>query len=422
VALQGAVGGAINADPGERGAGAALGAALGAGTYGVLKGAGKLASGIAEYSDDAKALRASLRNKDAFIPLNEGLSTTTAPGRALKTFYGLAAESPIGGAVMANQKTGLVDDVVAQVGDDAVPKSLGLQGLTFTADDAVGNTTNVAKVQEAINNLTAPLKGVGVKVEGSFWKKTVTKAMRRVQKADPVYAKDIQAAIDKALPPDAGPEVTMEGVLKAISNLKKLRSSVGGTSGTGRAQLVDDVIKGFENLGRERFKALASAKFPAKKMDLQDNWERSLKLFRDEMWAWKNMERAVAANNGKLDPKTLLAGLKGSASSRATMGIPNQRLISLADEVTNRNQQHVGGAFKTALELGPIAGGFIAGGPVGATLAAGVVPTLSTKAAQRFIVGDYASQKALADVLRSNPTLLRDIAARGTNALTPEGN
>lgn len=412
VALQGAIGGALGARPNERGVGATIGALTGAGTYGVLKGVGKLAQGLIPISDDARAVQNELGE---FIPLHLAADDSTQAGHFAKTLYGIAKESPLDLGMLDRQSARAVNAYVAKRGAEAIPKGLGLN-VAFTADDAAGNFAKIAQVDDAVNAVTAPIKGVIVKVakDGQFYKATVAPMLKRVARKSPQVADEIQKTLDDAFGAKNG-EATLESVLSAISKLKTLRNSVGGTNNaTGAGGLYDDAIKALENLGRARLKG--AAKLP--------HWEETLRILNDDMWKWQNFKRGMASaqrtKTGKFTPNSILRGLSGQG---VTGQIPGQQSAVRAAEVLT--EPNIGSGFRAGVatgSAGALIGAGAAGGIPGLAATATITPLMATETAQRILSGQLGGQKALAAYLRTHPNAVRDLASRLVPAITPQGN
>jgi hypothetical protein len=427
---QGALAGAINANPNERGKGAALGGAFGAGVGGVLKGGARLYKGLANYSDDALALQKELPN--SHIPLHVGLSETDVPSRVLKSAYGLASEAPLSGTMLKKQLTGLSDDLVGTAGKRAMPTGTGIPGQTFTSGSTpasgAANLNLVKTIVQQIDDIQAPIKSVVFDIKPkngrllTTYGKTVAKALSDLNRSNPQLKLEVQKAIDEAISPGFG-TTKGENVLNAISKLKRMRSEVGGTSATGSAAEIDKVIKAFERWGAERLSTT-----PANLANLKPAWDRTMKLRNDELWAWENFKRAVAeSNSGSVSARDLVSGLEGGTTSFATGQVPGQGLATLGKKVTVDELAKMGGAFNTNIRLGALspvltgAAGYGLLGVPGMAAGAALLPALATKGVQRGLTGQFASQKALAEALRNNPDMLRQIMSGAIPAMTPQG-
>lgn len=430
LAGQGAAAGAINANPGDRGAGAALGGIIGAGTGALFKGGEKLLSrGVAQYSDDALALQKSL--PDSHIPLAEGLKDSGWSNRVLKSLYSLAREDPIGGTQLLSQSGQLADDVVGKVGGLSTPRLAGgrprfTSGQTPLARQQ--NWANIQKIQQQIDDLQAPLKkvmfdlrNVGGKTP-THYHQTVHRALSEVGRRDPALRMEIQKILDEAMPPTPQGLTTGERVLRAISDLKAFRNARGGSSATGSAQEIDKVVKSLRDWGARRFGPQGN------RADLAPIWRRTALLYDKELWKWNNFVRAAAQKgDGSISSGSLVEGMKGGNATWATGKIPLQQLATGAKRVTEEELQRMQGAFGTNIRLGAIPtgvftlGGGAVGGPVGAAAGASVLPALGMKTVQRALTGTTATQKAIAEFLRTRPDLVQRLSEGTTAALVPQG-
>jgi hypothetical protein len=357
----------------------------------------------------------------------------------LKRLYGLAANAPVSKQILAKQKSLFTNRYIGKVGQEAIPPTTGLK-LKFTeggnpAENAV-NLGNVQTVKDAMQTIMGPVKSIEVQIGGAAktiqpkgqpkvfataWGSTVGKALSNLRSRNATVAQEVSQVIDKHLSP-TGKTGTLEGVLNAISDLKTLRNEAGGSANVqGAGGAIDDIIESLKDLGRARLTKQNKALLP--------NWEQSIKL-QDELWPWMNMERAVGADlSGAITTGALRSGMRGGLGSRATGRIPQQEIISRADDVLNRSAAHAGGAFQTNLALGGAGGTlgfFLGGGPVGSVLGAAApfaaFTGLASRGVQRALTGDTAKQKAIAALLRANPNLGRNLATVGTAALIREGN
>ena len=410
---QGALGGAINANAGERGEGALLGGGIGGLAHGAVSGLGRVGRGLVKVNPNASALEQQLGTT---IPLHMTVDTDTVSGKVAKLVYELAEATPFAGARLGRQARAAQDALVGKLGRESVPKSLGLNvdfTIGHTPAAQAANLANAKLVQETIDKTIAPIKSKLFTVGGRVWTNTVDVARAKAMKTNPQNMLAIQEVLDKAINPQLG-VASGENLLKAIQGLKSLRNKVGGSSGTGMAEQIDDVIKGLEAFGDGVYGA----------GKLAPSWAASKKLLGDEYWAWAKFTKAVGnSNDGSLSPAALGAAFKIKPSSLIRGGMPDAQRTAQTGRLILQGKKSSGypSWMRTLLGLGNVAGGVMstmAAGPLGGAVAMGAVPLLAAKGTQKALVGNTGTQRALVKLLRNNPGL----AAGLTAAATPEGN
>lgn len=403
-AVEGAATGALTADPGDRLQGAAMGGVLGGAMSKLAQGGGRLVRGLVKKSKEAEDLAqlAAQHGEDIFVPLSQAASEEDIISRLAKTGY-----------------------------REALPNIPGIKGrLTRQADEAAEAFRKIA-VDEALPPGMARPTGQGLEQTVKSLKAGFDKAYDDTIKSYSFNVpSDFKNDLVTRMSATAGPnskinKVTLGEVSDKVDDLMQKFSDGGATiDGTN----LINVKRGISDLigtAKNHEKPLLVA---ADKM-LDDLVETELKMGNKaanlaDLKKYQDITPAYRAFTPLAGAVKSAAGKQGNFSfsslARKAKNSPEQKALGeLGAQVLDKSPAN-------ASFTGRILGGAAIGGmgaymsPAAALGALGTGYGLTTKTAQKLLMGDTGMQKRLAEALRKNQKLIRELGSATRRGIVTE--
>jgi hypothetical protein len=421
VMAQGALGGAINAAPGERGQGALVGAALGGGSYGILKGLGKVLSGAGTLRPEMAALRNEM-GTDLHVPVGKSAAKGSLLNRVGDIMEIFPGSRPQIASQTANAAGQFADDVASKL---TPPKEIiGDLSTTLRGD----RVAHIQEIQNVIDDIQKPIKEASFVIGGKEWNQSIEAGLNGIKQPElREAARDIikQSYASFANKEGAPEEVTGTYVLDLLKKIKSLKFEKGGDLGT-EGQAVNSIVNAIKSWGSRTLKGT--------KPELLDNWNKTVAIQNKHWGNFERLKRVVDQwGEGSVEelPKLFHKEFKTGTTVGALGLHPLEKQINLGMEVFG--DPGLSSAYKTNLGLGLVGGtgalagaGAMAGGLPG-TVATGTLLYVAAKIAgkegvQRFLAGDKAFQATVRKTLAQNPNLIKNTSLPLTMAMMPQGN
>lgn len=407
-ALEGAASGAIAADPEERGSGAATGAALGATMAKLAQGGGRIIRGLVKKSDAAQDLAqlASQHGEDIFVPISQAADEGDLISRVAKTTYkealpiipGVKGKLQRQGAAAA-EKLREISVREALPPGMALPKSAGNKVLEATGAIQRG-------FDQAYDDT---IKSYAFNVPGNFKDEVARKVAASAGKNSKVNSQTVEKVsgmVDDIMKQFSDGQKTIDGtnllnVKRGISEMMKFAKG----HEKGPLQAADEMI---DDLIVTELKQGGSA---ANVADLKKYLELTpaYRAFKPV----KSAAESAVPSEGRFLFRTLAQRAKRSPEQRliGQLGAQTVDMPAATGTLTGKILANLG-------MMGAGFGAFMAPLAVAGTMAGGQV--LASKPVQRGLMGDLATQKVMAELLRRNPELMRMAGSGVRGAITAE--
>jgi hypothetical protein len=396
-AFEGAVSGAALADPNEQGAGAAKGAALSFGIDRAFAGGGRLLRGLVQKSQAAKELEhlAGQHGEDLFIPISQAADESDTISRLGKQTYSEALPIIPGVKYRLNKQGRDAAEVVREM---AIKEGLP-EGVSLPANPGRNVEDAVRVVQKGFDDAyDQTVRSYSFSVPQSF-KGDIAKAMSASAGAKTSVNKQtlgvLSTRIDDLMKKFSDDSGVIDG-----SNLMHLRGEINTLIKKAKdyergplesaLRHVDDMVESQLRQGGkasniadfERYSALGPAE----------------KIFRPV----KEAAEATPETEGRFLFKTLARKAQDEPTQRAIGQLGAQTLDKPAavGTLTGRILANVG-------MLGTGVGAFMAPLATGAAMAGGQV--LTSKTAQKALMGDLRAQKAIAAYISAHPDQVANV-------------
>jgi hypothetical protein len=397
VAVEGAVGGAMFADPDEQGEGAAKGATLGLALNRAGAGAGRLTRGLVKRSQaaDDLSLMASQHGDEIELPLSQAASDKDAVSRIAKTAY-----------------------------QEALPLIPGVKGrLERQATEAADKFREIA-LKEATPDGTMLPKDPG---------KNVGESVRAIREGFTKSYDDTVRSLDYTVPKDFEQQIT--------SRINQNLPEIDNVSREKAVDLANSLMKRFSS-GKPRIEGsnlmLVRSELIAKAKKAPSHEKGAIQAAQevvDDMISSRLSVQGLLKQYENLSEpyRNFVAVSKASKSAKAQGGNFSPAQLARAAKDPS-SQLHLAQTATEAMSepatRSSLAGRILAGvgiGGYGAFIdplsAAGVWAggnLLANRSTQRALMGQTALQKRIVEMLRRNPETARLIGAAGRSAAVTE--
>lgn len=396
-AVEGGIGGAITSDPDEQGEGALKGAAISAILDRFLAGGGRAIRGLVKKSQAAQEIEqlAGQHGEDIFIPLSQAADETDAISRIGKQVYSEALPIIPGVKYRLNKQGREAGEKLREIAiKEATP-----DGVSLPANPGRNVEESVNVLQKGFDDtLDDTVKSYAFQVPSSF-KNDVVRAMRASASPKTTVNSETLSVLSSKIDDLMQKFSNKSGVIDG-ENLLNLRGEIstllkrakGYETGPLNAAInhVDDMIK----------TQLKQGNVQQNLTDLQ----RYLDL-EPAARAFKPLKEAAGASpetEGRFLFKTLARKATGSPEQRAIGQLGAQTLDKPAatGTLTGRILANVGVA-------GAGIGAFMEPTTTAAVMAGGQV--LTSKVAQKALMGDLKAQRAIASYIQSHPDQIQNV-------------
>ncbi len=390
-AVEGAVASAATANPGERGASAAMGGVMGGGLSGVAQGGGRLLKGLVKKSQAAQDVQhiAAQHGEDIFLPISQAADDKGISGAAKFLYKEALPVLPLTKGRLNKQGEQAAEKLREIALRDSLPPGMA---LPKGAGDDVSSAVTAMKTEfdKAYDDTVKSYV---------FNLPTSTEIVKAIQASAPKNSVINKQTVDSI----------SESVDKIMSKFSDGKPTIDGTNLLNAKREIGDLIAMAKGDEKGPIRAAQKILDDVVDRDLTQGGSAQnladLQKYKDLTPAWrafrpvKEAAEAIPEKDGQFTFRALARKAKNS---------PEQRLLGKAGFRTV-DQPASGANFpgRTALGLAGVAGiGGFGSIPAAATIM-GIGHGLVNKSTQKALMGDTTTQQALVRALRKIPGPVR---------------